>query len=594
MEPAPSFITGESSPVPSGVRDALQKEGYKDLLLIRIVEFLVEDKGYKLEDLLPIAAGATDGNAGDIFVSRQLLAPSERLRIEAELSNMQPVQLASVEVEGEMARSLIRSEQAVEWNALPYSRDDIGRLIVALGDTDPRVRDEISQALPRETILFHLADRDEVATWVQRVFDPSAAGALQKLGEAGEATERQFIVREEALDSRIIRLVDAIIDQAREARASDIHIEPRDGQTWVRFRIDGVMRFAMDISPADTPSISARIKTMAQMRVDEHRMPQDGRATTRTGPKGVPLDLRVVTAPTIYGESIAIRLLDPAQAILSLEQLGMSETNLQRYLKGISAPHGICLVTGPTGSGKSTTLYSSLNRVITDEKKLISIEDPVEYRLGGITQIDVSGDTRSGEQKLDFALALRAILRADPDIIMVGEIRDLETAQIAVDAALTGHFLYSTLHTNSALASVVRLGQIGVDRFLLAEGLEVIVAQRLIRRLCSCRVPQQIDETTLQALQAPSWALGELQKTIYAANPQGCASCGGQGYFGRIGVHEVVLMNDDLRQAIMAGAPIEELESIARKAGMAGLREDALQKAWTGITSLEEVGRVTT
>jgi type II secretory ATPase GspE/PulE/Tfp pilus assembly ATPase PilB-like protein len=326
---------------------------------------------------------------------------------------------------------------------------------------------------------------------------------------------------------------------------------------------------------------------MAQMRVDEHRLPQDGRATTRIGSERKPLDLRVVSAPTIYGEQISMRILDPNQAMLSLEELGMTARNLENYRRAISKPHGVCLVTGPTGSGKSTTLYSSLTEVVTPQKKLISIEDPVEYRLQGITQMDVSGRV----EEFNFASALRSILRSDPDIIMVGEIRDRETAQISIDAALTGHFLYSTLHTNSALGSVVRLDRIGVDRFLTAEAIEVVVAQRLIRKLCNCKLPQVLDEALLISLEAPEWARVP-GRTVYRLNPQGCERCAGQGFLGRTGIHEVLPFSEDIRGAIVSGYPVEELELIARREGILSLREDAFYKMWNGETSIEEMARV--
>lgn len=587
-------ITGEHlAPVPADdVRRALQGAGISDLVEIRLVEYLVQDRGYTVEQVIPFLKQETAGGLGvaEVLQRNAMITDHEILEITASLYNMEPVTLSQADVEEEMARHLLTPEQAAEWKALPFSRDDLGRLLVAISDPAVEKRDGIQQALPRETIVFCLGSPDEVSTWIERVYDPSASGALSTLLQSGEGEEgERFVVREAALESRIVRIVDQIIEQARESRASDVHIRPGETQTDIRFRIDGILRTVSQLSTSDTARVMARIKTMAQMRVDEQRAPQDGRATTRTGPGREQLDLRINTFPTIYGEQASIRLLDPAQTMLSLEQLGMSQQNLQAYMGAIVKPHGICLVTGPTGSGKSTTLYASLNRVSDPTRNLISIEDPVEYRLQGITQIDVAQNS----ERMNFASALRSILRADPDIIMVGEIRDQETAQIAIDAALTGHFLYSTLHTNSALGTIIRLGRIGVDRFLIAEALEVVVSQRLIRRLCQCKIAQTLDLANMPGMQVPAWALSGGNPTVYAQNPNGCPACSGQGYLGRTGIYEVLPMTSELRAAIIGGSSQEELERLIRSQGVIPLREDAMQKVLAGETSIEEMNRVT-
>lgn len=580
-----------STPLQSELRQKLAEIGTRDLLDTRIAEYLIEDRGYPEEQILSMISSelGPENTMREIFTRHGMFSEIEYVELLAALHDMETVYLSEANVESDLALGVLSSEQAADWKVLPYSRDDLGRLLVAIADPDPATRDLLIQALPRETIIFQLALPSEIGTWIQKVYDPDASGALAELLEETEGEQgRSFVVREAALDSRIIRIVDEIIDRAQASRASDIHIEPGESITNIRFRVDGVLRKVSEVPLHDTPRVVARIKTMAQMRVDEHRLPQDGRATTRVGTDREQLDLRVVSAPTIYGEQISMRILDPNKAMLSLEELGMTARNLHNYRTAIAKPHGVCLVTGPTGSGKSTTLYSSLTEVVTPQKKLISIEDPVEYRLDGITQMDVSG----GLEMFNFATALRSILRSDPDIIMVGEIRDRETAQIAIDAALTGHFLYSTLHTNSALGSVVRLDRIGVDRFLAAEAIEVLVAQRLIRRLCSCKLPQTLDEALLGSLGAPEWALQEPGKTVYRVNPQGCEQCSGQGFYGRTGVHEVLPFSDDMRGAIVAGYPIEELEKIARSEGILSLREDAFFKMWSGDTSIEEMARV--
>lgn len=571
----------------SDIRSRLAEIGTRDLMDIRVAEHLLE-RGYSPEQVLEIVRRewSPDRTLRDIFARYSMITDEEYLELLGALHDMETVLLGDDNVEMEMAQSLLSPDQAAEWKTLPYSRDDFGNLLVAVADPDPGARDSLVRALPRETIRFRLAPASNLGAWIQKVYDPEATGALRELLDDEGDTERSFIVRETTLDSRIIRLVNELIERAQKARASDIHIEPGENETLVRFRVDGLLRRVSEVPLRDTPQIVARIKTMAQMRVDEHRLPQDGRATVRID--GQPLDLRVVSAPTIYGEQVSMRILDPNQAMLSLEDLGMSAQNLENYTRSISRPHGVCLVTGPTGSGKSTTLYSSLSRVVSPDKKLISIEDPVEYRLPGITQMDVSAPI----EELNFASALRSILRSDPDVIMVGEIRDRETAQIAIDAALTGHFLYSTLHTNSALGTVVRLDRMGVDRFLVAEAIEVLVAQRLIRTLCSCKVPRLLDEAAMRTLRAPLWALQQGSQTVYGPSPQGCEKCAGQGFRGRTGVHEVLPFSEEMRLAIIRGAQADELEAQARSEGIASLRDDAFYKMWTGQTSVEEMNRV--
>lgn len=585
----------------SELRAALPKMGVRNLLDVRLLEHLAEAEGLSLAAIETLIADANDTGQEVVSAVRARYPEADDvvLKINADLHHMETVRLNDVEIEGGLA-SLLTPEQAAEWRVLPYSRDDLGQLLVAIANPgDVRAREAVQKALPREQVIFRLTTPGDLATWIERIYDPSASGALSSLltdSEGEEAEGESFVVRQAALDSRIIKIVDEVIERAAESSASDIHFEPTDKQTKIRFRIDGMLREVSRLRREDTAKVTARVKTMARMRIDEHRVPQDGRMTARVGLNRRPLDLRVVTSPAIYGEEIVMRLLDPSQAMLSLEELGMSEENLNRYLRAIAKPHGVGLVTGPTGSGKSTTLYSSLARVTSPERKLISIEDPVEYRLDGITQIDVSqARSAKGDNVLNFANALRAVLRMDPDIVMVGEIRDRETAQIAIDAALTGHFLYATLHTNTAIGSITRLSRIGVEPFLIAEAMEVIVAQRLIRRLCSCKREVTLTEAELAKhnLEAPEWLLENyLGREIFAPNESGCEVCQGIGHKGRTGIHEVVAIIDEIRDAIITGKSADEIEGIARANGMASLAEDAFRKVIAGETSLDEVTRV--
>jgi type II secretory ATPase GspE/PulE/Tfp pilus assembly ATPase PilB-like protein len=457
---------------------------------------------------------------------------------------------------------------------------------------DQAARDNLQRALPREHILYRFALPAELTIALDRVYRDASSSAGVNASIAAVAREVRFeeriVVRD--TDGSIIQLVDSIIQKAAKEDASDIHIEPREHHTDVRFRIDGILRVSMRPIPSGpiTTRMVARIKTLADLKPDERRLPQDGRITITVG-ANKQMELRVVTVPTIYGEQVTMRLLDKDRAMLSLEALGMTPNNLVRYEAAIQQPHGCCIITGPTGSGKSTTLYSSAMRVVDSERKFISIEDPVEYRLPGITQIDVS---RQGDRALDFAGALKAILRSDPDIIMVGEIRDQETAITAMEASLTGHFLYSTLHTRDALEAITRLGRLKIEPFLVAEAVAVLVAQRLVRCLCpACRVPYIATPDFLHGVGAPTWAQGqELQ--LYKASPEGCPACNELGYRGRTGVHEVVTMTEELKQLITVGTSQEELVRFVRSQDMHSLRDDAFIKVAGGITSMEELARV--
>lgn len=577
------------------LRAFLADLGFVDLLDVRLVEELVGAGKLPRGELPGLVAEAQRSGSSLAAVAELhgLASDNEALRIRADLNNMEPVTLAEAEVEEGIAH-LLSADEAVKWQCLPYSRTDIGELLVAIADPeDIAARDQIQRHFNDEQVIFRLAAPAELALFIDRIYDASIDSLTEGLSAEGQ--EEKYAVRDIAVDQPIVHLVDSIIERARSERASDIHIEPRKDDTVIRFRVDGVLREVHRVKEIWTPQLVARLKTLAHMRTDERRTPQDGRISVIFDRR--PLDLRVVTVPTVHGEQVTMRLLDPEQAMMPLEELGMSPANLERYLRCIRKPHGVALITGPTGSGKSTTLYSSLQRIITPEQKIVSIEDPVEYRLEGMTQIDVSSGRLVSDNvsKMTFANALRAILRSDPDIIMVGEIRDAETAAISVNAAMTGHFLFSTLHTNDALSAVLRMEKLKVEPFLIAETLEVIVAQRLVRRLCThCKQPFNADLELLRVAGAPKAALDWVEKhgprLMY--KPAGCAECSGSGYRGRIGVHEVIEMTAELRRAIIEGKSQAELEQIARGQDMASLHEDTFIRAWEGLTSPEEVARV--
>ena len=388
-------------------------------------------------------------------------------------------------------------------------------------------------------------------------------------------------LRDLASDAPVIRLVNQIIANAVEAGSSDIHIEPMADRLSIRFRVDGMMREVEQPPLRLRDAMISRVKIMARLNIAERRLPQDGRMSFSV--RGMEIDFRVSTVPTIHGESIVIRVLDQEQMSLDFEALGFDAESLARYRPILDLPHGIVLVTGPTGSGKTTTLYASLATLNTPDRKIMTIEDPVEYQLPGINQVQVQGAIG-----LTFAQALRAFLRQNPNIVMVGEIRDLETAQVAIQAALTGHMILSTLHTNDAVKGITRLLDMGVEDYLLIATVNAIVAQRLVRKLCpTCREPYEAQAEFLARLGLP----GGEPRTLYRA--VGCPECGGSGYRGRTTILEILRMSERLRDLILAHAPASELQSVAIAEGMRTMHEHGVIKALAGITSVEEILRVT-
>jgi general secretion pathway protein E len=382
-------------------------------------------------------------------------------------------------------------------------------------------------------------------------------------------------LRDMASEAPVIRLVNAIIAQAVEKRASDIHLEPFEKEFRIRYRVDGVL-YNQDPPPREMKAaMISRVKLMAKLNIAERRLPQDGRIKIKT--LGREVDLRVSTLPTLYGESVVMRLLDrSAGDFYDLGRLGFDQHMFSRMEHFTSMPHGIFLVTGPTGSGKSTTLYSALKRINLSDKKIITIEDPVEYQMDGINQIHVN--TQIG---LTFASGLRHIVRQDPDVIMVGEIRDRETADIAIRSSLTGHFVYSTLHTNDAPSAISRLTDMGVENYLISSSLVAVLAQRLVRLICDrCKAP---DGTRI----APD---GE---TVPCFRGRGCETCFGSGYTGRVGIFELMELNDEIRKQIMRGDDALSITAVARRNGMRSLREDGWLKISNGLTTPDEVMRVT-
>jgi len=402
----------------------------------------------------------------------------------------------------------------------------------------------------------------------------------------GGQSDDEFIehLKDLASEAPVIRLVNQIIHKAVDLGASDIHIEPFDDGLQLRYRVDGVLQDAPDTPAANlAAAIASRVKLLSHMNIAERRLPQDGRIMTRV--KGHEIDLRVSTIPTVHGESIVMRVLDRDSIRLSLVSMGFSEDTLERYQELLASPHGVLLLTGPTGSGKTTTLYASLASLDSDSLKIITVEDPVEYQLRGVNQIQVQSQI-----DLTFSRVLRAILRQDPDIIMIGEMRDTETAQIAVQSALTGHLVLSTLHTNTAAGAITRLEDMGVERYLITSSVNGVLAQRLVRTLCKqCKEADELSQEEMTHSGLLPFMDGS--NTVYRA--VGCPECGETGYSGRVAIHELFLLDEEMHRVILSGADATVLHTAARKQGMVTLYEDGLRKVAAGVSSMQEVMRVT-
>jgi general secretion pathway protein E len=387
-----------------------------------------------------------------------------------------------------------------------------------------------------------------------------------------------------ASEAPVIKMVNLIMQRAIELKASDIHIEPFEQSLKVRLRVDGVLQEIHAPPVKSTAAVISRIKIMSKLNIAERRLPQDGRIKVQM--LGKELDLRVSTIPTMYGESVVIRLLDKENTVLDFEALGFSGKHLQQFKEVLALPHGIILITGPTGSGKSTTLYAALKQLNTSERKIITVEDPVEYQMEGVNQIQAKPQIG-----LTFASALRSIVRQDPDVIMIGEMRDLETARIAVQSALTGHLVLSTLHTNDAAGGVTRLLDMGLEEYLLTSTVNGILAQRLVRKLCpSCKQQYPAAEEIIREMNLERF---QPEGDIIFYKPVGCKLCGGLGYRGRIAIIEFLPMTDPIRKLIMAHEEAGAIQKLAMQEGMATLYENGLDKVIQGITTLEEVLRVT-
>jgi type II secretion system protein E len=473
-----------------------------------------------------------------------------------------------------------------QYLACPIAVDAATITVATAEPTNPLLLDDLRQTLGMSVRLC-VAPAAPILEAIERAY--GANTALQKIVEGmGPVSDRDATeddvnhLRDMAFEAPVVRLVNLLVEEALAADASDIHIEPFEDSLRVRYRVDGLL-YDQEAPPRRLQAaLTSRIKIMAELNIAERRLPQDGRIRV-TAPGGRRVDIRVSTVPTIHGESIVMRLLDRSSVFLPFDRLGFSGSTAQAFEALIHRPHGIVLVTGPTGSGKTTTLYAGLDKINRSDLKIITVEDPVEYQLKGINQIPVR--PKIG---LSFAAGLRHIVRQDPDVIMVGEIRDLETAEIAIQAALTGHLVFSTLHTNDAPAAVTRLQDMGCEPYLVSSVLNGVLAQRLVRRICAaCRAPDHADPAELLALGVTDATGVELFRG------KGCDECRGTGYRGRTGIYELFRITDEARSLIVRKAPAGEIRRYAVEHGMVTLRADAWAKACAGQTTVAEILRVT-
>ena len=528
-------------------------------------------------------------NIVDVLVKDGVVSESDVSRTLAAQAHMDWIDISSMVIPPEVIKQ-IRAEDARRFKVIPVAFGETG-LVVAVSDPlDIDTIDSLSFLLQREIELVCTSPEKirEALIKYYGTADEAADILQQKIGEdvdlGLEIGEGAAMAEGDEADAPIIRMVSMLLVEAHRAGASDIHLEPLDKKFRVRFRIDGVLQ-EMQAPPKRLQSaIVSRLKIMTgSMSIAEKRLPQDGRIQVKIKKK--PIDLRVSTIPTNHGESVVMRVLDKSSLMLGLPELGFFSDDQETFERLIKLPDGILLVTGPTGSGKTSTLYACLNYINKPDRKIITVEEPIEYQMNGINQVQVNP-----EIGMTFPAALRSILRQAPNIIMIGEIRDLETASIATNASLTGHLVFSTLHTNDAPSAVARLIDIGVQPFLVASSVRAIMAQRLVRRLCpNCKQPGELSETELRALRIEPGQLREAQ----VMKPVGCDQCRNTGYKGRMGIFEIFIIDDEVRHMINKRSSTLTLRQRARELGMRTLREDGVRKVLAGLTSAEEVISIT-
>ena len=582
------LVDGQDGETNGSPPDGSEARDHSDL----VSEVIGESGLLTPETLEQVRTRALGGNFSQALIDEGFANALGVARTLAERYQLPLVDLAVAGVAHEAART-IALPVLERVCAIPFATDGVTLKLAITDPQDVRGLDELRLAT-RRSIEFYVAAKNDVLTELRRLSRAAeaqnAAFVSNAAAEAdGDADEDDLEADDGISDAPLVRLVNSIIFQAAEEGASDIHVEPQEHDLVVRFRIDGVLHVAQRIPKRLTAGVTTRLKVLSKLDIAERRKPQDGRITLTAAAAGRLLDIRVATLPTVEGETVTLRLLYKSREIPTLESLGLSET-MRAQVSGILArPTGAILVTGPTGSGKSTTLYAALAATSRPEINIITVEDPVEYRLAGIKQVQIN--PRAG---LTFATALRSILRSDPDVVMVGEIRDGETARISIEAALTGHLVLSTLHTNDAPSALTRLNEMGVEPFITGAAVSAVLAQRLARKLClHCATLYEPSLDELRALHIEEELVAALVGSTFRRKA-GCARCGSTGYRGRIGVFQLLEMTALLERLASEKAPREAIDRAARAEGMRSLWHDGVGKVAAGITTVEELARVCT
>ncbi len=530
------------------------------------------------------AQQASGKQLGRVLIEQGHISETDLVRALARQVGLEFLDLSEHTIDPSVAAQIPES-LARRYQALPVGWGEDGRLIVAMADPSNVFAVDDIRAITGADVATVVATAGQLQDAIDRFHrldgevDTMAQEAADELSDGDDLANVNEVVE----DAPIVKFVNLLITQAVADRASDIHVEPGERDLRIRFRIDGVLHEVMHSPKSIQAGVISRLKVMSDINIAERRVPQDGRMSLNVG--GKPVDLRVATLPTVFGEKVVMRILDKGQALLTLDDQGFLPDVLSRYEASYRKPYGTILVTGPTGSGKSTTLYATLNILNEVHRNIITVEDPVEYRLPGINQVQIHA--KAG---LTFSAALRSILRADPDVLLVGEVRDRETAIIAVEASLTGHLVLTTLHTNDAASTPLRLVEMGVEPFLVTSALDCVLAQRLARKLCErCREEYQPSESELVEA---GWPMDQIDDWPVLHRAVGCPACGRTGYRGRFALHEVLQVTEEIERLIIERRSTEDLKKEAVMQGMIPLREDGLRKVQAGLTSLEEVFRV--
>ncbi len=596
LESAIAAVTPDDEPKLGGVNEVLERLQAADAAAAtgepvplraskkRLGEILVDMElvtAQQIDDSLA-RQKETHKRLGEQLLEDKLVSELDLTKALATKFGIEYLDLTNLQIDMSAA-GLLSERLCRRYSAIPVRFLDDSTLQVAMIDpANVLIADDL-RIMTGYTIVPAIASEEDIVGAIgklNRLDDQVTAANDLSVGADEEITD----IREMTEEPPIVKLVNSVIAQSVDDAASDIHFEPQAKELVIRFRLDGVLHEIMSVPRRMQNGVISRLKVMAELDIAERRVPQDGRIGLVVG--GKPIDMRVATLPTVYGEKIVMRLLDKTNVMLDLADLGFSPKALKRYQRSFTRPYGAILVTGPTGSGKSTTLYATLNLINSPEKNVITVEDPVEYRLPGINQVQVN--PKAG---MTFPAALRSILRCDPDIVMVGEVRDRDTANIAIESALTGHLVLTTLHTNDAPGALSRLTEMGIEPFLTSSAVDCVLAQRLARRLCKeCKEPYEPSEEMLKKSDFPPEVFDMDKVTLY--HPKGCSRCNNTGYKGRLGIYEVMIVSEAIRRLTVERKSADEISRVAQAEGMKNLREDGIDKVLQGLTSIEEIARV--